>query len=277
MFQKLKNWLCRKPLVLDISSVEEWDTEKSEFIYHLLSERYDEEKDIAKSLKTRAVFLISVLGVILTIIFTLIGSNISEISKWDIITQLAIGGVLGILGCSIIIYFYLYMALDSPKHIPPNLTDQQLESISGEQSQTKKQLLDKQIVLLFRNILKAHKENLDHYYLFKAGDSLFYIGAGIAVIYAFYVSCNSPYIFATIIMAILFVIYIIMFVRILLDIPQAIRNIYFLIKKASISSKIKNILNIIKCKRPTQNDKSPVQNEIAESTDENPNNEDTRK
>jgi len=277
MFQKFKNWLERKPLVLKISSVEEWDMEKSEFIYHLFSERYNEEREIAKSLKTRAVFLISVLGVILTIIFTLIGSNINEISKWDIITQLAIGGVLSFLGCSIIIYFYLYMALDSPKHIPPNLTDQQLESIAGEQSYTKKQLLNRQIIQLFRNTLTLHKENRDHYYIFKAGDFLFYFGAGIAVGYALKVSLSSPYIFATIIMAIIFVIYIIMFVRILLDIPQFLRNIYFLIKKASIGSKIKDRINKRKCKESTQNDKSPVQNEITESTDEKPNNEDTRK
>jgi len=277
MRQKLKNWLERKPLVLKISSVDEWDTEKSEFIYHLLSERYDDEREIAKSLKKRAVFLISALGVILTIIFTLIGSKISEISNWDILTQLAIGSVLGILGCSIIIYFFLYMALDSPKHIPPNLTDKQLESIAGVQSHTKKQLLNTQIIQLFRNTVTLHKENHDHYYLFKAGDFLFYIGAGIVVIYACKVSLSSPYIFATIVMAILFVIYIIMFVRILLDIPQIMRNIYFLAKKVSICSKIKDRINNRKCKKPTQNDKSPVQNEITESTDENPNNEDTRK
>lgn len=277
MRQKLKNWLERKPLVLKISYVEEWDMGKSEFIYHLLSERYDEEKDIAKSLKTRAVFLISALGVILTIIFTLIGSNLEMISTWDVRTQLAIGSVFVFLGCSIIIYFYLYMALDSPKYIPPNLTDQQLESIASEQSHTKKQLLDKQIKQLFRIILKANKENRKIYLFFKAGDISFYIGAGIAVIYAFYASLSSPYLFASILMLTILVIYGFMIIRILLYIPPIIRNIYLLIKKASICSKIKDRINKRKCKRPTQNDKGPVQNEITESTDENPNNEDTRK
>lgn len=241
MFDKIKKWLFGEPNKLKISDVEMWSTDKAEFVCQIFSKRLDEEKEIKKSLKAKAIFLLSALGVILTIIFTIIGSNITEISKWESSTQIIFIIIFACLAGTIIVYLHLYLKSDNLKNTFPILSQNQIDSIITNKSETKRQLLNKQIVSLYDNFLALYKENNEVNFWFKFGDIIFILGVGIAVGYAiYYILCKSPELYYIILIIIISVIYIIAIIGIIKSIPQTIKNIRYFVTLSKNNIKLKD-------------------------------------
>lgn len=253
MSGKFKAWLFGDEISYDISSIQKWDIDTSEFVYYLFSKRYDDEKTIAKSFKTRAIFLLGALGVTLTLIFTTVGSNITAISEWSEGQQIVFILILFSFAIAIALYFYLYNKLDCPEYLQLYPDNKLIDVITKNERLSKKELLNNSIIQLYSGILKASRENNRIYLFFRIGDFIFMTGIIIAVFYSLVVASLSLTAYFVVFTIILIVIYFVMIWRILVELPQAIRNLRYLknkylelralkkkVKEQELSEKLKN-------------------------------------
>ena len=78
---RIKSWLLMEKEPEIVLNTQDWDIEKLDFVYGLLLNRYSSEERFANTLRNRAIFLLSMLGVILTLIFTLVGQQHVDITQ----------------------------------------------------------------------------------------------------------------------------------------------------------------------------------------------------
>lgn len=165
---------------ISLEGVNGWDLEKSELVYQLLNKKYDDELDVSKSFQTRAVFFITTLGVIFSILLTSVRPNMSE--ENPMVAFFII--VLIILATAAILYLitiYLQERISFPSRYP---SDEDMEKIATTHL-SKKDILHDGIQYLYEVIEKTDKRNRKSWKFSKAADIAYIIALIITIIYAY--------------------------------------------------------------------------------------------
>lgn len=193
MFDTLKLLFFDEKIPEDISNISEWDLAKSECVYRLLLQRNSTEEKISVSLRSRSIFMLSALGVTITILFTFLGSTLQSIASWKDEQQGVLIVVLLCFAIAIIAYFILYQRFTHPHHRFPDNTE--LAHIFTKNTLTKEEILNEQIKELYSHIVEIHQKNLRNNLYFRLADLIYCGGITFGLLYVLFTTSLSPLVY----------------------------------------------------------------------------------
>lgn len=208
-----------------VLNTQDWDIEKLDFVYGLLLNRYSSEERFANTLRNRAIFLLSMLGVILTLIFTLVGQQHVDITQSQEPIQALLITVTIIFSISIVGYFRLFLKLENPNHIPPIPDNKQLNQILHNDIDGKKGLQEKQLKELYISIKKCNRENKKILAYYHTIDWIFFTGICVGMVSLLFIIHFSPSVYIIVALAVILVMYVLIIWRMLHDLPQVIMGL----------------------------------------------------
>lgn len=215
MFDTLKLLFIDEKIPTDIPNISEWDIAKSECVYRLLLQRNSTEEKISVSLRSRSIFMLSALGVTITILFTFLGSTLQSIASWKDEQQGVLIVVLLCFAIAIIAYFLLYQKFTHPHHRFPDNTE--IANIFTKNTLTKEGILNEQIKGLYWHIIEIHQKNLRCNLFFRFTDLIYCGGITIGLLYVLFTTSFSPLVYLIILGSLIGIIYVIMIYGIIRD------------------------------------------------------------